>query len=90
MQKNHKNRTINESAHYLNLAEIYFELSKKPNANPTFPSLVKQNLEKSINLEKENFIFLMGELLLASGNYKESIKFFTKSLKLNYNQEKIH
>ena len=82
----------NESAHYLNLAEIYFELSKKPNANPTFPSLVKQNLEKSINLEKENFtaLALMGELLLASGNYKESIKFFTKSLKLNYNQEKTH
>lgn len=82
----------NKSNHYLKLAEIYFELSKKRNANPKFPALVKKNLEKSIQLDKNNFssLSLMGELLLASANYQESTKFFTKSLRINYNQENTH
>ncbi len=81
-----------KSKSYLNLANIYFELSKKRNANPSFPSLVKQNLEKSIELDNQNFIAysLMGELLLASGDYQESINFLTKSLQINYNQENTH
>ena len=81
-----------KSKSYLNLANIYFELSKKRNANPTFPSLVKQNLEKSIELDNQNFIAysLMGELLLASGDYQESVNFLTKSLQINYNQENTH
>ena len=81
-----------KSKSYLNLANIYFELSKKRNANPSFPSLVKQNLEKSIELDNQNFIAysLMGELLLASGDYQESVNFLTKSLQINYNQENTH
>ncbi len=81
-----------KSKSYLNLANIYFELSKKKNANPSFPSLVKQNLEKSIELDNQNFIAysLMGELLLASGDYQESVNFLTKSLQINYNQENTH
>tara|TARA_B100001248_G_scaffold262681_1_gene260860 strand:+ start:2700 stop:3773 length:1074 start_codon:yes stop_codon:yes gene_type:complete len=81
-----------KSKSYLNLANIYFELSKRRNANPSFPSLVKQNLEKSIELDNQNFIAysLMGELLLASGDYQESVNFLTKSLQINYNQENTH
>ncbi|MAW20825.1 MAG: hypothetical protein CMD16_00330 [Flavobacteriales bacterium] len=74
------------------IAEIYFELSKLPNADPNYPSLVKDHLEKSlmINNKQESAHALMGELLLAYGKYKEAINSFNTSLTLKYNQEKTH
>jgi tetratricopeptide (TPR) repeat protein len=52
-----------------NIAEIYFELSKKQNANPQYPSLVKHHLEKSIKINDGNYHShaLMGELMMAYG-----------------------
>jgi tetratricopeptide (TPR) repeat protein len=74
------------------IAVTYFELSKLPNANPNYPSLVKYYLEKSLMLndKQASAHALMGELLLAYGKYKEAIGSFNSSLKLEYNQEKTH
>jgi len=77
---------------HLNIATIYFELSKGKNGNPKYPSLVKHHLEKSINLDAKNAeaFSLMGELLLAYGKFEDAIKSFNTSLKINYNQENSH
>ena len=59
------------------IAEMYFELSKLSNADPNYPSLVQDHLQRSlmINNNQEFAHALMGELLLAYGKYKEAIKF---------------
>ena len=80
-----------------NIADIYFELSKKQNANTQYPSLVKHHLEKSIKINDGNYHShaLMGELMMAYGafnpkSYQQAIESFNTSLKLDYNQDKTH
>jgi len=79
------------------IAAIYSELSKLPNANSNYPSLAKHHLETSLTLndKQSSTHALMGELFLAFGafnpeNYKKAIESFNTSLKLDYNQEKTH
>ncbi|MEC7646681.1 MAG: tetratricopeptide repeat protein [Bacteroidota bacterium] len=88
--------SLNFDFHY-SIAEIYFQLSKKPDANPQYPTFVKHHLEQSINLNSSYFQShaLMGELMLAYAvfneeNYKKAIDCFNLSLRLNYNQERTH
>ena len=83
--------SLNSDFHY-SVAEIYFELSKRPNANGKFPSLVKNHLTKAIELndKDQRSQALLGELMLAYAEYKEAIDYFNASLKIEYNQEKTH
>lgn len=83
--------SLNNNFHF-SIAEIYFELSKKVNADREFPSLAVFHLEKAlkidINDDKSNA--LLGELFLAYGRYKDAIKHFNISLNIKYNQAKTH
>ena len=83
--------SLNDFFHFL-VAETYFELSKRPNANGKYPSLVKHHLTKAIQLDDKNekYQALFGELMLAYAEYKEAISYFNSSLKVEYNQAKIH
>ena len=83
--------SLNHSFHFL-VAENYFELSKRPNANGKYPSLVKHHLTKAIQLNENNekYQALFGELMLAYAKYKEAIDYFNISLKIEYNQAKTH
>ena len=83
--------SLNNTFHYA-VAEVYFELSKKPNANGKYPGLVKHHLTKAIKLNEkdEKSQALLGELLLAYAKYKEAIEHFNASLKIEYNQAKTH
>ena len=80
------------SAFHLAVGEIYFELSKKPNANGRYPLLVKNHLTQAIQLNEkdEKSHALLGELMLAYAKYKEAIEHFNASLKIEYNQAKTH
>ena len=80
------------SAFHLAVGEIYFELSKRPNANGKYPLLVKNHLTKAIQLNEkdEKSHALLGELMLAYAKYKEAIEHFNASLKIEYNQAKTH
>ena len=77
--------------HYM-IAEIYFDFSKKPNANRKYPGLAKFHLEKYLKKNNSNYLVhaLYGELLLAYKNYKQSLYHLNQSLSINYNQEKTH
>mgnify|MGYP006107592703 FL=1 len=83
--------SLNHTFHFL-VAETYFELSKKPNANGKYPSLAKYHLTKAIqlNAKNEKYQALFGELMLAYAKYKEAIDYFNSSLKIEYNQAKTH
>jgi tetratricopeptide (TPR) repeat protein len=83
--------SLNPDFHYL-VAEIYFELSKRKNANGKYPSLVKNHLTKAIVLNDNDHKSqaLLGELMLAYAKYKEAIDCFNYSLKIEYNQAKTH
>ena len=83
--------SLNSTFHFL-VAEIYFELSKKSNAEAKHPSLAMYHLENSLklNINDEKSHALLGELLLAYAKYKEAIKHFNTSLKIEYNQAKTH
>ena len=83
--------SLNNTFHYA-VAEVYFELSKKPNANGKYPGLVQHHLTKAIKLNEkdEKSQALLGELLLAYAKYKEAIEHFNASLKIEYNQAKTH
>ena len=83
--------SLNSDFHY-SVAEIYFELSKRPNANGKYPSLVKNHLTIAIGLNNndQRYHALLGELMLAYTKYKEAIEYFNTSLKIEYNQEKTH
>jgi tetratricopeptide (TPR) repeat protein len=83
--------SLSTTNHY-NIAKVYFELSKDKKPHPTYPSLVKYHLEKSINFDGKNkqSMALMGELLLAYNKYEDAIDLLNKSLKIDYNQEKNH
>ena len=83
--------SLNNTFHYA-VAEIYFELSKRPNANGKYPGLVKHHLTKAIKLNEkdEKSQALLGELMLAYAKYKEAIEHFNASLKIEYNQAKTH
>jgi len=83
--------SLNSTFHY-SVAEIYFELSKRPNANGKYPGLVKNHLTKAIQLNEsdEKSQALLGELMLAYAKYKEAIEHFNISLKIEYNQAKTH
>ena len=83
--------SLNSDFHY-SVAEIYFELSKRKNANGKYPSLVKNHLTKAIELDDKDQRpqALLGELMLAYAKYKEAIDYFNTSLKINYNQAKTH
>ena len=83
--------SLNPDFHYL-VAEIYFELSKRKNANAKYPSLVKNHLTKAIVLDDKDHKSqaLLGELMLAYAKYKEAINCFNYSLKIEYNQAKTH
>ena len=83
--------SLNPTFHY-SVAEIYFELSKRKNANGKYPSLVKNHLTKAIDLNDKDHrsLALLGELMLAYAKYKEAIGYFNSSLKIEYNQEKTH
>ena len=79
------------------IAATYFELSKLPNTNSNYPSLVKHHLQKSLilNDKQASAHALMGELMMVYGafnpeNYKKAIESFNTSLKLDYNQERTH
>ena len=83
--------SLNADFHYLS-AELYFDLSKLPNANTKYPGFVKHHLEKVITLNAAHYKAhaLMGELLLAYAKYKEAIECFNSALKIEYNQAKTH
>ena len=83
--------SLNPTFHY-SVSEIYFELSKRPNANGKFPSLVRTHLTKALELNDEDhrYYALLGELMVAYAKYKEAIDYFNSSLKIEYNQEKTH
>ncbi len=83
--------SLNPNFHFMS-AEIYFDLSKLPNANSKYPGFTKHHLEKTIGLSDNNYKAhaLMGELLLAYAKYKEAIDQFNISLKIEYNQAKTH
>ena len=83
--------SLNHTFHF-SVAETYFELSKRPNANGKYPSLAKNHLTKAIqlNAKNEKYQALFGELMLAYAKYKEAIDYFNSSLKLEYNQAKTH
>jgi len=83
--------SLNPAFHH-SVAVIYFELSKRPNANGKYPSLVKHHLTKAIQLNEkdEKSHALLGELMLAYAKYKEAIEHFNASLKIEYNQAKTH
>ena len=80
------------SAFHFSVAEIYFELSKKTNADGKYPPLAMHHLDKAIklNVNDEKSHALLGELLLAYTKYKEAIEHFNSSLKIEYNQAKTH
>ncbi|MDC0249281.1 tetratricopeptide repeat protein [Flavobacteriales bacterium] len=83
--------SLNHTFQFL-VAETYFELSKRPNANGNYPSLAKHHLTKAIqlNAKHEKYLALFGELMLAYAKYKEAIDYFNRSLKIRYNQAKTH
>ena len=83
--------SLNHAFHY-SVAEIYFELSKRQNANSKYPSLVKNHLTKAIKLNDKDkrYQALLGELMLAYAKYKDAIDCFNASLKIEYNQAKTH
>ena len=83
--------SLNDSFHF-SIAEIYFELSKKTNANGKYPSLVKNHITKAIKLNERNekYHALFGELMLAYAKYRKAIDCFNLSLKIEYNQAKTH
>ena len=66
--------SLNNGFHFA-VAEIYFELSKKTNANSKHPSLARHHLDKALrlNINDEKSHALLGELLLAYAKYKEII-----------------
>ena len=74
------------------VADIYFRLSKLPNANSKYPGLAKHHLEKALKIDNEDYKShaLLGELLLAYAKYNEAIKHLNTSLKIEYNQAKTH
>ena len=74
------------------VAEIYFELSKGPQANSKYPGLAKYHLEKAIKINTKDFKShaLLGELLISYAKYKEAIEHLNSSLKIEYNQAKTH
>ena len=69
-----------DAMNHSNIAEVYFELSKKSNSNPKYPQLVKYHLVKSIEIDDniKRPHSLMGELLLAYYKYEEAIQSFNK------------
>ena len=88
--------SLDGNNHY-QIAETYFELSKFPNANRKYPSDAEQHLEKALNIDNEDYKShaLLGNLLLAgafldSVKYKEAIKHFNTSLRIEYNQANTH
>ena len=83
--------SLNNAFHF-SVAEIYFELSKKTNADGKYPSLAIHHLDKALklNINDEKSHALLGELLLAYTKYKEAIEHFNSSLKIEYNQAKTH
>ena len=83
--------SLNPVFHY-NVAEIYFELSKRENANRQYPSLAKNHLTKAIDLNDKDHRYhaLLGELMLAYAKYKEAVDCFNASLRIEYNQAKTH
>jgi len=80
------------SVNHVNIANIYFELSKNKNQSSKYPLLVKHHLEISLKMDRNNkdAYALMGELLLAYYKYEEAINSFNTSLEIEYNQERIH
>jgi len=83
--------SLNNAFHF-SIAEIYFELSKKTNADGKYPPLAMHHLDKALklNINDEKSHALLGELLLAYAKYKEAIEHFNASLKIEYNQAKTH
>ena len=83
--------SLNPAFHH-SVAVIYFELSKRPNANGKYPSLVKHHLTKAIQLNDKDHRSqaLLGELMLAYAKHKEAIDYFNASLIIEYNQAKTH
>jgi len=83
--------SLNPDFHYY-VAEIYFELSKRKNANGKYPSLAKNHLIKAIDLNDKDHRYhaLLGELMLAYAKYKEAVDCFNASLIIEYNQAKTH
>ena len=83
--------SLNLDAHYL-IAYIYFELSKKPNANSDFPNRAMTHLLTIISVDDDYFRAhsLLGELYIIFSNNKEAMYHLNKSLSLEYNQAKTH
>ena len=80
------------SINHLNIGKVYLELSKDESINYKYPSLVKYHINKSIEINNNNYeaYAVKGELLLVYYNYEDAIKAFNVSLKINYNQERTH
>ena len=83
--------SLNSDFHY-SVAEIYFELSKRPNASGKYPLLVKNHLTRAleINDKDQRSHALLGELMLAYAKYQEAIGYFNTSLGIEYNKTKTH
>jgi len=74
------------------LGEIYFTLSKEKNANQKFPHLSRDYLERSLDLDSDNYKAhaLMGELLLAYREFLPAISYFNNSILIEYDQSRTH
>ena len=81
-----------ESKYYFGVADIYFELSKLPNADPKYPELAKHHLEQALIIDNEDYRShaLLGELLLAYAKYSDAFRHLNTSLEIEYNQVKTH
>ena len=82
--------------HY-KIAEVYFELSKQSYSHQRYAILVRNHLNKSIELDDKNYKShaLLGEFYLAwyavdSSAYQKAFFHLNNSLDLEYNQEEVH
>ena len=71
------------AVYHFNIADIYFEMSKKPNANSKYPDFSRFHLQQALKIDNQDYksFGLLGELFLAFGNYKEAISKFISSIK---------
>ena len=83
--------SLNADYHF-KIADVYFTISKKNNLKSTYPDLARFHLERSLKIDNQHYrsYSLLGELLLAYGDYKGSLDNFISSLEINYNQANTH
>jgi len=81
------NATVNYIA-----SELYFQISKSNHNKVNFPNLALFYSDKAINLNNQftSAYLIKGEILLALGEYMESISILNSALEIDFNLEKAH